>query len=142
MNGRRRVFLTATGAPLTLIAIGAGTALAAMVSDGGGAEFVSEDEAWTAIRRDEKIVINDDRSLTKWVDIPLEKEPANRPPRYSVVPAYREAGMFVTYLRELDGPGFDHMMNAILGGRPFGEAVSVGYNDNANSLWRKFVKAN
>jgi hypothetical protein len=116
--------------------------LAVMVSDGGGAEFVSEDEARAAIQRGEKIVINDDRGLTKWVDIPLEKEPANRPSWYPVVLAYREAGMFVTYLRQSDRSGFDRMMNAILDGRSFSEATSVGYSDNAASLWEKFVKAN
>jgi hypothetical protein len=47
--------------------------------------------------------------------------------------------MFVKYLRETDGPGFDRMMNAILDGRSFAEAVSVGYHDDVRSLWRKFI---
>jgi hypothetical protein len=33
------------------------------------------------------------------------------------------------------------MMNAILDGRPFVEAVSVGYQDNIQSLWQNFVAA-
>jgi hypothetical protein len=113
--------------------------LAVMVSGGGGAEAVSEDDARAAIQRGEKIVINDDGGLSKWVDVPLEKEPENRPPWYSVVLAYREAGMFVSYLRESDRPAFDRMMNAILDGRPFKEAITVGYHDDVRSLWQKFI---
>jgi hypothetical protein len=36
--------------------------------------------------------------------------------------------MFVSYLRESDGPAFDRMMSAILDGCAFAEAVDVGYN--------------
>ncbi len=115
--------------------------LAVMLSGGGGAELVSEDDARAAIQRGEKIVINDAGGLSKWIDVPLEKEPANRPPWYPVVLAYREAGMFVNYLRESDRPAFDRMMNAILDGRPFTEAVAVGYHDDVRSLWEKFIRS-
>jgi hypothetical protein len=114
--------------------------LAVMVSGGGGAEFVSEDEARAAIQRGETIVIDDAGSLSKWIDIPLEKEPADRPPWYPTVLAYREAGMFVSYLRESDRPGFDRMMNAILDDRPFVKAVTAGYHDSVRSLWEKFIR--
>jgi hypothetical protein len=112
-----------------------------MLSGGGGAELVSEDEARDAIQRGEKIVIDDAGSLRKLTDVALEKEPANRPSWYSVVLAYREAGMFVNYLRESDEPAFDRMMNAILDDRQFTEAVSVGYHDDVRSLWQKFIKS-
>jgi hypothetical protein len=115
--------------------------LAVMVSGGGGAELVSEDEARAAIQRGEKIVIDDAGSLSKWTDLRVEKEPENRPPWYPVVLAYREAGMFVNYLRESDEPAFDRMMNAILDDRPFTEAVTIGYHDNVRSLWEKFIKS-
>jgi hypothetical protein len=49
--------------------------------------------------------------------------------------------MFVIYLRELDRSAFDRMMNAILDGRPFVEAVGVGYYEDDRSLWEKFVKS-
>jgi hypothetical protein len=115
--------------------------LAVMVSGGGGAEFVSEDEARAAIQHGQAIVINDVGGLSKWTDVPLETEPKNRPAWYPVVLAYREAGMFVNYLRESDGQAFDRLMNAILDGRPFVEAVMVGYHDDARSLWEKFLKS-
>jgi hypothetical protein len=112
--------------------------LAVMVSAGGGAELVSEEEARAAIRRGEQIVIDDAGSLENLVDVRLERAPANKPAWYPVVLAYREAGMFVTYLRESDGPAFDRMMNAILDGSAFAEAMTVGYHDDVQSLWQKF----
>jgi hypothetical protein len=117
--------------------------LAVMVSEGGGAELVSEEEARAAIQRGEQIAIDDTGGLQNLVEIRFERAPAKTPRSwYPVVLAYREAGMFVNYLRESDGPGFDRMMNAILDGRTFAEAVDAGYHDNVRSLWRQFVKSN
>jgi hypothetical protein len=115
--------------------------LAVMLSDGEGAEWVSEDEARAAIQRGEKIVIDDAGSLSRLTDVPLENEPESKPAWYPVVLAYREAGTFVSYLRESDRPAFDRMMNAILDDRPFTEAVTIGYHDDVGSLWRKFIRA-
>jgi hypothetical protein len=113
--------------------------LAVMLSGGGGAELVGEEEARTAIERGEQIVIEDTGSLQNPVEVRLEKVPPHKPAWYPVVLAYREAGMFVKYMRETDEPGFDRMMNAILDGRPFAEAVSVGYRDDVRSLWQRFI---
>ncbi|WP_426418051.1 hypothetical protein [Bradyrhizobium genosp. A] len=113
--------------------------LAVMISEGGGAELVSEDEARAAIQRGEQIVIDDAGSLESLGDVRLERAPANKPAWYPIVLAYREAGMFVTCLRESDGPAFDRMMNAILDGNAFDKAMTVGYHDDARSLWRKFM---
>jgi hypothetical protein len=115
--------------------------LAVMVSGGGGAELVNGDEARAAIRRGEKIVIDEAGSPTDWGDLEVAEKPANKPPWYPVVLGYREAGMFVNYLRESDGPAFDRMMRAILDGRSYKDAVDVGYHDNVHSLWEKFVKS-
>ena len=111
-----------------------------MLSSGGGAELVSEDEARAAIQRGEKLVIDDAGGLSNLTDVRLEKKPENRLPWYPVVLAYREAGMFVNYLRESDRPAFDRMMNAILDDRPFTQAVTVGYHDDVRSLWQEFIK--
>jgi hypothetical protein len=114
--------------------------LAVMASGGGGAELVSEEEARAAIQRGERMVINDAGSLQNLVGIPFEREPAKIAPWYPVVLAYRQAGMFVSYLRESDGPSFDRMMNAILEGRAFAEAVTGGYHADVQSLWQKFTQ--
>jgi hypothetical protein len=114
--------------------------LAVMVSGGGGAEAVSEAEARAAIARGERLDIGDEWSLRDLIAFRLEKVPANKPEWYAIVMAYRQAGMFVTYLRDSDGPAFNRMMNAILDGRPFAEAVTSGYGADARSLWLAFVR--
>lgn len=116
--------------------------LGVMVSGGGGAELVSEEEARVAMQRGEQIVIDDAGSLSKWIDVRLERAPANKPAWYPVALAYRQAGIFVTYLRESNGPAFGNMMNAILDGRSFAEAMSVGYHEDVQSLWQKFAQTN
>jgi hypothetical protein len=115
--------------------------LAVMVSGGGGAELVNEEEARAAIERGERIAIDDAGGIQKLVDVRLEKAPAGKPPWYPVVLAYREAGVFVSYLQESDRSAFDRVMNAILDGRPFAEAVDVGYHDDVRSLWQQFIKS-
>jgi hypothetical protein len=58
---------------------------------------------------------------------------------HQIVMAYRQAGMFVAYLLGSDARGFAHMMNLILDGRPFVEAVAVGYHEDVHTLWQKFA---
>jgi hypothetical protein len=117
--------------------------LAVMVSGGGGAELVSEDEARAAIRCGDQIVIDEAGSLQNLGgDLRVERTPANKAPWYPVVLAYRQAGMFVTYLRESDRPAFDRVMDAIFDGRTFAQAVTIGYHDDARSLWQKFIVSN
>jgi hypothetical protein len=124
--------------------------LAVMVSEGGGAELVSEEEARAAIQRGEQIVIDDTGSLQDLPgEIRFERAPASSYAAiqgaktaswYPVVLAYRQAGMFVNFLRELDRSAFDRMMSAILDGRPFAEAVDIGYKDDIRPLWQQFIK--
>ena len=115
--------------------------LAVMVSEGGGAELASEEEARAAIQRGEQIVIDDAGSLQNLTDIRFERAPAKMAPSwYPVVLAYRQAGMFVTYLRNSNEPAFAIMLDAILDGRPFVEAVTAGYHQDPQSLWRKFAQ--
>jgi hypothetical protein len=116
--------------------------LAVMISGGGGAELVSEREARAAIDRGEQIAIDDASSPQTTIDIRFDRAPEKQNPSwYPIVLAYRQAGMFVSYLRESDGPAFDRMMSAILDGRSFAEAVSVGYHDDVRSLWQKFANS-
>jgi hypothetical protein len=115
--------------------------LAVMISGGGGAELVSEDTARAAIQRGEQIAIDDASSAQTTIDIrftkPLEKQ---SPSWYPIVLAYRQAGMFVNYLRESDEPAFNRMLSAILDGRTFAEAVDIGYHEDVRSLWQKFAE--
>jgi hypothetical protein len=114
--------------------------LAVMISQGGGAELVKEDEAWAAIQRGEQIAIDDASSPQTTIDIRFAKAPEKQsPPWYPIVLAYREAGMFVNYLHEQDRPAFDRMMSAILDGRTFADAIDAGYREDVRALWQKFV---
>jgi hypothetical protein len=115
--------------------------LAVMVSEGGGAEFVSEEEARAAIERGERIAIDDAGSLsTLLLGVRFERAPPGATPSHQIVMAYRQAGMFVSYLHDSDGPGFARMMNAILDGRPFVEAVDAGYHQDVHALWQAFAQ--
>jgi hypothetical protein len=114
--------------------------LGVMVSGGGGAEFVSEREARAAIERGETIAIEDSGSFWNPSEIRFERAPAQATPSHRTVMAYRQAGMFVSYLHDSDAPGFARMMNAILDGRPFAEAVDAGYRQDVQSLWQKFAE--
>ena len=115
--------------------------LAVMVSGGGGAEFVSEQEARAAIERGQHIAIDDTQSvMTLLAGIRYERSPLGAGPSHLTVMAYRQAGMFVAYLHDSDAPGYARMMNAILDGRPFGEAVASGYHQDVHSLWQKFAQ--
>jgi len=117
--------------------------LAVMISQGGGAELVSEREARAAIDRGEQIAIDDAGSPQTTIDIRFDKAPEKQSPSwYPIVLAYRQAGMFVSYLHDSDKPAFDRMLGAILDGRTFAEAIDAGYHDDVRSLWRKFVGAN
>jgi hypothetical protein len=114
--------------------------LAVMVSGGGGAEFVSEEEARTAIERGEQIAIDDTGSFWNLSEIRFERARLGATPSHQIVMAYRQAGMFVSYLHDSDAPGFARMMNAILDGRPFVEAVDVGYHQDVHALWQRFAQ--
>jgi hypothetical protein len=71
---------------------------------------------------------------------------AYQPPRqytsFRILMAYRQAGLFVTFLHDTNPDGFARMMNAILDGHPFAEAVMTGYETDLHKLWSRFVQAN
>jgi hypothetical protein len=114
--------------------------LAVMISEGGGAELVKEDEAWAAIQRGEQIAIDDPGSPQTTIDIRFAKAPEKQDPSwYPIVLAYRQAGMFVKYLRQSNGSAFDRMLSAILDGRSFADAIDASYHDDVRTLWRQFV---
>jgi hypothetical protein len=115
--------------------------LAVMVSGGGGAELVSEQEARAAIERGEAITIDDTGSFTNLSEIRFERAPSRATPSHRTVMAYRQAGMFVSYLHDSDTPGFARMMNAILDGKRFVEALDAGYHQDVQSLWQQFAQA-
>ena len=115
--------------------------LGVMVSDGGGAEEVSVADARDAIRWGDHIVVNDAGSLFDWVAIRMEQPPEVPDTSRRIEMAYRQAGMFVAFLRDTSPAAFDAMMRAILDGRPFAEAVQAGYQTDLQALWLRFVQS-
>jgi hypothetical protein len=116
--------------------------LAVMVSGGGGAEGVSEVQARDAIRRGDHIAIQSTGSLLNLAAIEFEQPPENPNTSFRILMAYRQAGLFVTFLHDTNPYGFARMMNAILDGYPFAEAVMTGYETDLHKLWSRFVQAN
>ena len=113
--------------------------LAVMVSGGGGAEGVGELQAWDANRRGDHIAIESSNSLLNLADVKFAQPPEIPTTPFRILIAYRQAGLFVTYLRDSNDVGFSRMMNAILDGRPFAEAVRRGYESDLPTLWSRFA---
>jgi hypothetical protein len=114
-----------------------------MVSGGGGAEGVSELQARDAIRRGDHIAIESAGSLLNLVFVKFEQPPEIPDTSFRMLMAYRQAGLFVTFLHDMNPAGFARMMNAILDGHPFAEAVTTGYQTeliyirSGYALWRQ-----
>jgi hypothetical protein len=116
--------------------------LAVMASNGGGAEGVSEDEAAQAIRDGYRVVLDERR----WIDfarLGFEREPPRDPAKDALTQrqrlAYRQAGMFVGWLRMRDETAFMRLLRALEAGKPFERAFQLAYGESAQKLWRAFV---
>ena len=112
-----------------------------MVSGGGGAEGVSELQARDAIRRGDHIAIESSNSLLNLAAVKFVQAPEIPDTSFRILMAYRQAGMFVTFLRDTDPVAFARMMNAILDSRPFAEAVTTAYQTDLETLWLRFAPA-
>ncbi len=115
--------------------------LAVMVSGGGGAERVSEVQAREAIRSGDHIAVESAGSLLNLAAVKFEQRPEIPNTSFRILMAYRQAGLFVAFLRDTSPAGFARMIAAILDGRPFAEAVTTGYETDLHALWSDFVKA-
>ena len=115
--------------------------LAVMVSGRDGAEGVSESQARDAIRRGDHIALASSNSLLNLGVIRYAQSPEVPDTSFRTLMAYRQAGMFVTFLHDTDPAGFARMMNAILDDRSFTEAVTTGYGTDLQALWLRFAHA-
>jgi hypothetical protein len=113
--------------------------LAVMISRGGGAEGVSDAEAREAIRRGDRIAINDSGSLFHLTSLEFEEAPKIPESSVRVQMAYRQASLFVTYLRNTDAAAFTRMMQDVEEDRPFKDSVTAAYGANVFILWSRFV---
>jgi hypothetical protein len=115
--------------------------LGVMVSGGGGAEGVSELQALDAIQRGDHIAIESSGSLFNLGAVKFAHPPEVPGTSFRIQMAYRQAGLFVTFLHDTNPAGFGRMMDAILDGRPFAQAVTTAYGADLLTLWLRFVQA-
>ena len=116
--------------------------LAVMASHGGGAEGVSDEDAAQAIRDGYRVVLDGRR----WIDfagLAFEREPPRDPAKDALTQrqrlAYRQAGMFVGWLRMRDETAFLQLLRALEAGEAFGPSFESAFGENAPQLWRRFV---
>jgi hypothetical protein len=113
-----------------------------MASGGGGAEGVSDDEAAQAIRDGYRVVLDGRR----WIDfarLGFEREPPRSPTLDPLTQrqrlAYRQAGMFVGWLRMRDETAFLRLLRGLEAGDAFEPSFETAFGETAPQLWRRFV---
>ncbi|MGJ0394914.1 MAG: hypothetical protein ACR65U_01615 [Methylocystis sp.] len=118
--------------------------LAVMASHGGGAEGVSDADAAQAIRDGYRVVLDGRR----WIDfaaLGFEREPPRDPKLDALTQrqrlAYRQAGMFVGWLRRRDETAFLELLRALEAGQAFDPSIESAFGESAPSLWRRFVSS-
>jgi hypothetical protein len=113
--------------------------LAVMVSGGGGAEGVSELQAREAIRRDDHIAIESSGSLFNLTAVKFEHPPEIPDSPFRTLMAYRQAGLFVSFLHDSNPVAFQKMLDEVYQSRPFVEAVTTAYGTDLPTLWSRFA---
>jgi len=115
--------------------------LAVLASDGGAAESVSDADAAQAIRDGYGVILD----ATPWGDfmaIPFAAEPPcgkgcdHRSFRQRL--AYRQAAIFIAWLRRSEPEGFARLMRALEGGADFEGAFEGAFHETPWERWRDF----
>lgn len=118
--------------------------LAVMASDGGAAENVSETEAGRAISRGFGVIL-DPTPWSNFQAIPFAAEPpceGNCDPRsFRQRLAYRQAAMFVAWLRGRDRDGFSRLMRTLEKGDDFDAAFKAAFDGTPWERWKDFSSA-
>ncbi|PPC92223.1 MAG: hypothetical protein CTY36_13810, partial [Methylocystis sp.] len=93
--------------------------------------------------RDGYRVVLDERRWIDFAALGFEREPPRDPMKDALTQrqrlAYRQAGMFVGWLRMRDETAFMHLLRALEAGEAFGPSFESAFGENAPSLWRRFV---
>jgi hypothetical protein len=105
--------------------------LAVYVAGGGGAETVTEAQARDALRQGKYFHPEAGGSLLF----------PKRAHDYGLRPHmfYREASMFVAYLKQLDASRFEVLLLTIQDGEPFAKAFQFSYGANIGDIWHGFL---
>lgn len=106
--------------------------LAVSVSGGGGAERVSEKEAGEAILRSSHFIADDSGSVLIYKGAHY----------YDLQPHmfYRQAGMFVSFLRSQSPAEFNGFLSALSDGKSFSVSFPQTFKKSVNEKWNEFAK--
>jgi hypothetical protein len=107
--------------------------LAVMVSDGGGAEGVGQEEVSQAFKAGKHFTPD-------MASLPMTQKTAghfNLPHRLF----YRQAALFVKYLKEQKTAEFDALMGRLHAGMAFQDAFGRSFSQSVEVLWQEFLKA-
>lgn len=106
--------------------------LAVLISDGGGAESISETEAIQMLKIGKHFIPNLEGNF--W----FPKYGNN----YGLRPQmfYKQSEMFVSYLRTYDEESFKKLLSNLITGKNFKDSFTLSYNENINEIWNKFIK--
>lgn len=107
--------------------------LATTVSEGAGAENISEHDALVKMAEGQCIV---PVGATGWMGGGRGAPPGMRSHMF-----YRQSAMFVAYLRHADEDGFKHMLKAVSAGSPLEQAFNEAYGHAIDFVWRRFVNS-
>lgn len=114
--------------------------IAVMVSGGGGAQRVSPEAARAAIAAGRTIRIIDRTALFgSNFDDPQPRSIADGDEQYYYHMYYRQAALFVAYLRDKDPVGFARFLNNLLDGKEFGLSFQNSLGSSPTKAWREFV---
>ena len=107
--------------------------LAVSVSSGGGAENVTAEQAQTAIRKALRFEPEDTGRL-----IPKSAHSYGLEPHMY----YRQASVFVEYLRKTNPKGFEAALKDVLNGDSFRDVWQKRYGKNISELWLQYIEGN
>jgi hypothetical protein len=94
--------------------------------------------ACEAVRGDRVAIASDD-SLLDFVIVRMERTAPLTDTAFARE-TDRRAGRFLAFLATTDPVAFRRMMNAVLVGCRFGDAVRTGYGADTEALWRRFMQ--
>jgi hypothetical protein len=113
--------------------------LAVMASDGGGAQRVSIEEAKAAINAGDVIETPDVAGLFNSIKPPARFADGNVHRQFHM--AYRQAGLFVAYLREKNPAAFKGFLHRLLDGERFKPAFEASFGSSVAGNWQGFAAA-
>lgn len=107
--------------------------LATTVSEGAGAENVSERDALASMAEGQCIVPN---AATGWMGGGRGAPPGMRSHMF-----YRQSAMFIAFVRSADENKFMHVLRALNAGSDLEEAFTHAYGQAINPLWQRFISS-